>query len=196
MNLMKKNLLLLLLFPALVFSQISENPKINTFIDSLGSGTNYFFVEETRPGTIKVMKKEDMQYDCIETPYYWSTDLFWEDKNRNYWRKSFFSCSEHTAEKVDATYLNFVKNNFETIKNEEVLVYKTKNDSISGDRTYTFFKTSNHEPIKNYIFRIDSEKISKRLETFRLTTQGDNLNYEHNQNLKIAELDRMIGINE
>jgi len=91
--------------------------------------------------------------------------------------------------------LNFAKRNFEIIKNEEVLKYQTKKDSVVGDMVYKSFKILGHQPIMNYVFRINSNLTSKKFESYYLTTEGDNINFEYNQSLKLIELDRKINSN-
>jgi len=80
---------LFLLFPFILLSQTSVNPKVNDYIDSLGIDTNYFFVEERHPGMIFMFRTKEIQYECVKNDYYISTDLYWKDSNQNYWRKSF-----------------------------------------------------------------------------------------------------------
>jgi hypothetical protein len=186
---------LFLLFPLFLFSQESVNPKVNAYIDSLGIDTNYFFLEETHPGMIFMFRTNKIQYECVKNDYYVSTDLYWKDLNQNYWKKSFQKCSDETPITVDSSYLNFAERNFEIIKNEEVLKYQTKKDSVVGDNIYKSFKILNHEPIMNYVFRINSNLISKKFEPYYLTTEGDNINFEYNQSLKLIELDRKINSN-
>src|SRR5690606_21062724 len=191
-NLMK---FLFLLFPFILLSQTSVNPKVNDYIDSLGIDTNYFFVEETHPGMIFMFRTKEIQYECVKNDYYVSTDLYWKDLNQNYYKKSFYQCSDEIPIAVDSSYLNFAERNFEIIKNEEVLKYQTKKDSVVGDMVYKSFKILGHQPIMNYVYRINSNLISKKFEPYYLTTEGDNINFEYNQSLKLIELDRKINTN-
>lgn len=182
----------LILFPSLLFSQKSVNPHVNDFIESLDLKINYFFVENSHPGSMFLMKPEDVRYECIEADYYRSTHIYWKDLNNKYWKKSFYSCSDNNSIEINSEYLNFVENHFESIKNEEVLKYQTKKDSIVGDIIYGSYKIKNHEPAKNYVFRINSEMTSKKFKDYYLTTEGDNINFEHNQNLKLIAFHNLI----
>ncbi len=187
-----KFLFFILLFPSILFSQNSVNPNVNAFIDSLDSKINYFFVEKTHPGLIVGIKKEYIKYECIKADYYLSTDLYWEDLNLKSWKKSFYSCSDDNSIETNSEYLNFAEKHFETIRNEEVLKYQTKKDSVVGDIIYGGYKIKNHQATKNYVFRINSEMNSKNFEDFYLTTEGDNINFDHNQNLRLIELHNLI----
>lgn len=185
-------LTLILLFPWFLFSQKSLNPNANAFIDSLDLRINYFFVENTHPGSIAFIRKEDIKYECIKADYYRSTDVYWKDSNNKYWKKSFYNCSEKSPIETDSTILSFIEFNFETIKKEEVLKYQTKKDSIVQGVIRGSYKIRLHQPTKNYVFRLNSEIISKKFKTYHLATEGDNLNFEYNQNLKLVELNRLI----
>lgn len=182
----------LILFPPFLLSQKSVNPHVNDFIDSLDVKINYFFVENSHPGSMVLMRPEDVRYECIEADYYRSTHIYWKDVNNKHWKKSYYNCSEKSPIETDSTFLNFAEQNFDTIKNEEVLKYQTKKDSIVGDIIYGSYKIINHEPTKNYVFRFNSEMASKKFEDYHLTSEGDNINFEHNQNLKLIELHNLI----
>lgn len=175
-----------------MLSQNSVNPNVNAFIDSLDSKINYFFVEKTHAGVIQFFNKEHIQYECIKADYYLSTDLYWKDLNHKYWKKLFYSCSDDNSIETNSEYLNFVEKHFETLKSEEILKYQTKKDSVVGDITYKSFYIKNHQPAKNYVFRINSEIVSKKFEDYYLTTEGDNINFDYNQNLILIELHNLI----
>lgn len=179
--------ILLLCFPVLLFSQNSLNPRVNNFIDSLDDSINYFFVEETHPGI--TLMTQDIQYECFNENYYIFTKVFWKDNSENYFEKTFYRCSETKPTLTSSDYFDFVISNFEIIKNEEVLPYQTEPDRVEDGKTIKSLYIKNHRAIRNYIFRKDGNIFSKKFDAYFLTTKGDNINFETNRKLKLAELD-------
>lgn len=185
--------LIILLFPIFIFGQTSVNPKVNEFTETFDLKNDYFFVDNTHPGAIFMVRPENMEYEeCVKVDYYFSTNLYWQGKDGNFYEKSFYPCSETETKLTNSDFLDFARKNFEILKTEEVKKYQLKKDSIVGNTIYGSNKILNHQPVKNYTFKIRNEIIFKRFETYYLTTEGDNINYEHNQSLKLIELDRML----
>lgn len=183
-------LLLLLCFPFFLNAQNALNPRVNSFIDSFDESTNYFFVEETHPGIILMSQK--IEYDCYDENYYVFTKLYWKDKSGNYYKKTFYQCSETDAKEIDSKAYEFAFANFELIKNEEVLPYQTKPDRIEDGKIIKYFSSKSHTAYRNYFFKKNNEIFSKKFDAYFITTKGDNLNYEFNQKLKLVELDNLI----
>lgn len=183
-------LLLLLCFPLFLNAQNALNPRVSSFIDSFDKSTNYFFVEETHPGLVLMVR--EVQYDCFHENYYVFTEFYWKDKSGNYFKKKFYPCSETDAKKIDSKAYELAIGNFELIKNEEVLPYQTKPDRIEDGKIIKYFSVKSHTAFRYYFFRKNDEIFSKKFDAYFITTEGDNINYEHNQNLKLIQLENLI----
>jgi hypothetical protein len=134
----------------------------------------------------------EVQYDCFHENYYVFTELYWKDKSGNYFKKKFYPCSETDAKKIDSKAYEFAIANFELIKNEEVLRYQTKPDKVEDGKIIKSLYIKNHRAIRNYFFKKNNEIFSKKFDAYFITTKGDNINYEHNQNLKLIQLENLI----
>lgn len=98
-------LLLLLCFPLFLNAQNALNPRVSSFIDSFDESTNYFFVEETHPGLVLMVR--EVQYDCFRENYYVFTELYWKDKSGNYFKKNFIRAQKQMPKKLIPKLMNW-----------------------------------------------------------------------------------------
>ena len=109
--------------------------------------------------------------------------FFWTENGKFYVQK-FDNCSEfNTVEIFDFKPTEFLKNNTAELQSESVKSYQVDKDTYS---------TVSHSCFRNYNLNDGQTKYEKKFDTYDLTGEKDNLNYESNNSLKLIELDNKL----
>lgn len=123
--------------------------------------------------------------NCSNCSDYYSTYLIWEENEIDY-IQIFDNCGNFYPVQIqNKSILKFMKENFETFRNERVKFYQTDKTSIL---------TISHSTYKEFLFSLNDEEIYNYFDTYNLesSTERVNINYLHNQNLKLIQLNNMI----
>lgn len=111
--------------------------------------------------------------------------LIWKENDIEY-LQIFDNCGNFIPIKIEnEDILDFVRQNFETLKNERVKFYQVDKNTIV---------TASHSRFKQYLFSLNNEESYNEFDTYNLKSFPEeiNLNYAYNQSLNLIRLDNMI----
>ena len=160
---------------------------------------------------IEYLKKENNEkigYTKLSCIGHWPSStayLFWTKDNQFYLQKfedgSLLKSPVKYYKPIqinDSIFFNFYLTNENQLKKERIERYKTKKDSIVGDKIYSSVRTISHSCFRNFIIFKNSEFENYNFNFFNLRKYHDktrtdrNLSYESNIRTKLVEWDKLI----
>ncbi|WP_106793229.1 hypothetical protein [Aquimarina sp. Aq78] len=154
--------------------------------------SDFFILKQIRYGTIRIIDLKDPNI-CNKNGHYFTMYGFWKSGN-NTWIKKYDNCGGFNSIKLsESKIMDFYKSNFTKLKNQEVQEFKIKPDSIANGKTYLFYSTKSHSPLRYYWFYQGPIEFDKNFDKYNLKTKpySKNMNHESNNNLVIVKLNVM-----
>lgn len=191
---MKKLIFLCFVFGSTV--TIAQNDKnyvdglVSEFTKSLENrGIDaYFYLNKYCDGTTEMFKLSDGNM-CVSKGTYYEVYVFWNEGNQSMIKKIdncglYFSLPLTTSKP-----LNFVKNNTRQLENGKVKNYKVKTPENVPAKSAKV-----HSCHRVFMFTIEDESFGQTYNLYDLTNESkyENLNFEHNYNLEIVALEKVI----
>lgn len=203
----KSLIIILLLIFNLTFGQEKIDPteslisEFKTEMEEQGV-SDFFVLKRITYGTAYIFDLDDPNL-CNPKGVYFTMYAFWKNGKESYVKK-FDNCGGFNSIKLtNSKPLEFFKNNFVNLNEQEVEKYKFKPDSFAKGKTYSFNTTQSHSPLRYYWFCQDKIQFDKNFDKFDLTTKPNNknLNFESNNSLAIVKLNAICeeiidGLNE
>lgn len=192
---MKKIIVLLALFA--IYGAKGQNDE--AYVDQLTHDftmkleergiTNYFTTKRYCSGKIEMFKIGREKKLCASKGTYFSVYVVWKEED-NVKLKKIDNCSLFYSVTLEDTNLHdFFATNMEALRSETVKNYKSA--------SYTGIPEKRKKPqpcYRSFGFTEGGETISQTYNLFNVSADGatDNVNYEHNSQLKVIELDALM----
>jgi len=145
--------------------------------------TQFFSTKHYCSGTIEMFMIDGKM--CTSKETYYEVYIFWQEDGRPLMKKIDNCGLFRTVLLSNDSIFQFVSNNFEELKENEVKNYEPSNPSDGPELSAPV------QPCyRSFTFWNDDESFDKSFNLFHLTNrfEGDNLNFEYNQSLAIVRL--------
>lgn len=191
---MKKIILILLLVVA--GTNMAQNDEtyvdnlVNEFTQKLENRgiTTWYYTKRYCIGAIEMFKMEDGSM-CISKGNYYEVYLVWQEDDSTMIKKIDNCGLYYSMPLTNSDLFNYVSENRAALRTEEVKPYEVANPENSPTQVAVV------HPCRRYFkFKAGEDSFTKEFRLFDLTNESKqgNLNYKHNNALKIVELDRLL----
>lgn len=180
----------LILFFCLVINQIYGQNSVDSILNikttefKLNKINDFFYFETYSTGTARLAQKDEIDCSIGDSDIY----MFWRKNNQDFIQK--VSRCKESKIKISKDIIDFYSKNLVVIKDENIERYKTREDSVIGNRRYSFIKMVSHSCFSKLYMNIKSTLVTKTIDEFNLTNElaQPNINYDKNSTLKMIEL--------
>lgn len=191
-----KNILILIAFLA-TYSAIAQNDE--AYVDELTQeftkklmdrGIDDFFISKQYcSGKIEMFLIGEDKKRCTSKGTYFEVYVVWQEDEVSRIKKIDNCGLFYSEELLDDALITFFESNAAALKTEEVKKYKSS--TYSGKPELRKTPQPCH---RNYTFTESGVSQSKRYNLFDISndSDGSNLNFEYNNNLKMVQLDAML----
>lgn len=160
-----------------IIKKRSENFALNGIKD-------FLFYETYCVGCSRIIEEKDINCYLQRSNLY----VFWKENEKSFFQE--IKRCETSKIKINNKIIKFYLKNAVEIQNENIERYKIGKDSIVGNKIYSKIRSVDHGFHTKTYFYVDSNLIEKHIDEFCLKTdkKEPNINYEHNNNLKMVKL--------
>ncbi len=183
---------------AILLCAVASGQNDEVYVDELIQGfskelkernvTTYYVSKRYCSGKVELFKIGDGI--CVSKGTYIEAYVVWKEGDTAFFKKIDNCGMYHNITPPDSRLFDLFAANIDALKNESVKKYKSA--KYTGEPQ---LRTTPQPCARKFDFVVDGNTFSKEYNLFDVSndSDGENLNYAHNEKLKIVQLDAQLG---